>query len=35
MFADQLGRLNQAAAEVCDEVVLMVAGRPLRLPTTG
>ncbi|MDQ7992075.1 MAG: bifunctional adenosylcobinamide kinase/adenosylcobinamide-phosphate guanylyltransferase [Propionicimonas sp.] len=32
MFADQLGRLNQAVAGVCDEVILMVSGRPLRLP---
>ena len=32
VFADQLGRLNQAVGAVCDEVVLMVAGRPLRLP---
>lgn len=31
IFADQLGRLNQAVGAVCDEVVLMVAGRPLRL----
>ena len=29
VFADQLGRTNQAVAAVCDEVVLMVAGRPL------
>lgn len=34
IFADQLGRVNQAIAAVCDEVVLMVAGRPLRLPVT-
>lgn len=33
IFADQLGRVNQAIAAVCDEVVLMVAGRPLRLPS--
>ena len=32
IFADQLGRVNQAVAAACDEVVLMVAGRPLRLP---
>lgn len=32
VFADQLGRINQAVGAVCDEVVLMVAGRPLRLP---
>lgn len=32
VFTDQLGRVNQAVAAVCDEVVLMVAGRPLRLP---
>ncbi len=29
VFADQLGRANQAVAAVCDRVVLMVAGRPL------
>lgn len=31
LFADLLGRTNQAVAGVVDEVVLMVAGRPLRL----
>jgi adenosylcobinamide kinase/adenosylcobinamide-phosphate guanylyltransferase len=30
-FADLLGRTNQAVAAVSDEVVLLVAGRPLRL----
>lgn len=35
IFADQLGRLNQTIAAVCDEVVLMVAGRPLQLPPAG
>jgi adenosylcobinamide kinase / adenosylcobinamide-phosphate guanylyltransferase len=30
-FRDALGRLNQAAAAVCDEVHLIVAGLPLRL----
>jgi adenosylcobinamide kinase/adenosylcobinamide-phosphate guanylyltransferase len=30
-FADVLGELNQAVAEVADEVVLAVAGRSLRL----
>lgn len=31
LFTDLLGRVNQAVAEVSDDVVLMVAGRPLRL----
>ncbi len=31
VFADLLGRVNQAVAAVSDEVVLLVAGRPLRL----
>ena len=30
-FRDALGLLNQAVAEVADDVVLVVAGRPLRL----
>jgi adenosylcobinamide kinase / adenosylcobinamide-phosphate guanylyltransferase len=30
-FVDTLGRLNQAAAGVCDRVVLMAAGLPLAL----
>jgi adenosylcobinamide kinase/adenosylcobinamide-phosphate guanylyltransferase len=29
LFADHLGRANQRLAEVCDQVVLLVAGRPL------
>lgn len=32
IFADQLGRVNQAVAAVCEDVVLLVAGRPLHLP---
>lgn len=31
LFADRLGGLNQAVARASDEVVLMVAGRPLTL----
>jgi adenosylcobinamide kinase / adenosylcobinamide-phosphate guanylyltransferase len=31
MFRDELGALNAALAAVCDEVVLLVAGLPLRL----
>ncbi|HSK33713.1 MAG TPA: bifunctional adenosylcobinamide kinase/adenosylcobinamide-phosphate guanylyltransferase [Propionicimonas sp.] len=31
MFADNLGRINQQVAAACDQVVLMVAGRPLPL----
>ncbi len=29
LFADHLGRINQTIAASCDQVVLMVAGRPL------
>ena len=28
-FADELGELNQRLADVCDRVVLVVAGQPL------
>jgi adenosylcobinamide kinase/adenosylcobinamide-phosphate guanylyltransferase len=28
-FADELGSLNQRLAELCDRVVLVVAGQPL------
>jgi adenosylcobinamide kinase/adenosylcobinamide-phosphate guanylyltransferase len=31
LFADNLGRVNQAVAAACDQVVLLVAGRPLTL----
>ena len=31
LFADNLGRINQAVAAVCDPVFLMVAGRPVRV----
>jgi adenosylcobinamide kinase/adenosylcobinamide-phosphate guanylyltransferase len=31
LFADHLGRINQRVAQACDQVVLMVAGRPLNL----
>ncbi|MGP4017205.1 bifunctional adenosylcobinamide kinase/adenosylcobinamide-phosphate guanylyltransferase [Saccharopolyspora sp. 5N708] len=31
LFRDELGSLNARLADVCDEVVLLVAGQPLRL----
>ncbi|MGC3995029.1 MAG: bifunctional adenosylcobinamide kinase/adenosylcobinamide-phosphate guanylyltransferase [Propionicimonas sp.] len=31
LFADNLGRINQAIGAACDQVVLLVAGRPLTL----
>lgn len=31
LFADHLGRVNQRVAQACDQVVLLVAGRPLTL----
>jgi adenosylcobinamide kinase/adenosylcobinamide-phosphate guanylyltransferase len=31
LFQDQLGTLNSRLAAVCDEVTLVVAGRPLQL----
>ena len=31
LFADNLGRVNQTLGAVCDQVVLLVAGRPLSL----
>ena len=34
VFRDELGGLNAALAQVCDEVVLLVAGLPLRLKPT-
>ena len=30
-FADELGTLNQRLAEICDRVVLVVAGQPLQV----
>jgi adenosylcobinamide kinase / adenosylcobinamide-phosphate guanylyltransferase len=36
LFRDELGALNARLAEVCDDVVLLVAGMPLRLrPAPG
>jgi adenosyl cobinamide kinase/adenosyl cobinamide phosphate guanylyltransferase len=34
-FRDALGELNQAVAGVADDVVLVVAGRALRLEPAG
>ncbi|MGH3713460.1 MAG: bifunctional adenosylcobinamide kinase/adenosylcobinamide-phosphate guanylyltransferase [Micromonosporaceae bacterium] len=34
MFADALGTVNQAVAEVCDRVALVVAGQPLWIKST-
>ena len=31
LFRDELGALNAALAEACDEVLLLVAGLPMRL----
>ena len=31
LFRDELGALNAALARICDEVLLLVAGLPLRL----
>ncbi|RMI29080.1 nicotinate-nucleotide--dimethylbenzimidazole phosphoribosyltransferase [Nocardia stercoris] len=31
LFADEIGELNQRLAEICDEVVLVVAGLPTRI----
>jgi adenosylcobinamide kinase/adenosylcobinamide-phosphate guanylyltransferase len=33
LFADNLGRINQRVAASCDRVVLLVAGRPIVLPS--
>lgn len=34
-FADELGSLNQRAAALCDQVVLVVAGQPLSIKPSG
>jgi adenosylcobinamide kinase / adenosylcobinamide-phosphate guanylyltransferase len=34
-FADELGSLNQRLAELCDRVVLVVAGQPLTVKETS
>ena len=34
-FADELGSLNQRLADLCDQVVLVVAGQAVRIKTPG
>lgn len=34
-FADELGSLNQRVAELCDRVVLVVAGQPVPIKPSG
>jgi adenosylcobinamide kinase / adenosylcobinamide-phosphate guanylyltransferase len=34
-FADELGSLNQRVAELCDRVVLVVAGQPVQIKPPG
>jgi adenosylcobinamide kinase/adenosylcobinamide-phosphate guanylyltransferase len=34
-FADELGSLNQRVAELCDRVVLVVAGQPVQIKPSG
>ena len=35
LFTDELGRLNQRLARLCDRVVLVVAGQPVPIKTPG
>lgn len=35
LFADELGRLNQRLADLCDQVVLVVAGQPVWVKDRG
>lgn len=34
LFRDEIGALNARLADVCDDVILVVAGLPLTLKTT-
>lgn len=34
-FADELGSLNQRVAQLCDQVVLLVAGQPVPIKPSG
>ncbi len=34
LFADELGRLNQRLADICERVVLVVAGQPVSVKVT-